>query len=78
MTPVQRVAPYTELPLSHGPTDGLVGHVNRASNAWQDCSDRQEKCSAAMNEWGKNSEVLVQCLGAAICVLSRQAATQLL
>ena len=42
--------PYTKLPLAHGPTDGLAGHGNRASNAWRGYTDCQEKRSVATNE----------------------------
>ena len=40
------------------PTDGLVGHGNRAPNAWRGCTDRQEKRSGATNElWNEFGDI---------------------
>ena len=55
------MAPFMELTLTQGPTDGLVGHRNRVENVWRDCTDCEEKRSTPRtNGGGKNSQVLLR------------------
>ena len=63
-------SPYTELPLVQASTDGLVGHGNQSSNALPGCTDRQEKRSAATNEWGGGRIQRYQCDAGELPVVS--------